>query len=54
MTKKYDAILIGAGVIGSPIAYEMAKMGYKTLNIDKLADAGEGPTAASCAIVRAH
>jgi sarcosine oxidase subunit beta len=54
MNKKYDAIIIGAGVIGSPIAYELAKMGYKTLNIDKLPDAGEGSTAASCAIVRAH
>jgi glycine/D-amino acid oxidase-like deaminating enzyme len=54
MNKKYDAIIIGAGVIGAPIAYELAKMGYKTLNIDKLADAGEGSTAASCAIVRAH
>ena len=54
MTKKYDAIIIGSGVIGAPIAYELTKMGYKTLNIDKLADAGEGSTAASCAIVRAH
>ena len=50
MNKKYDAIIIGAGVIGSPIAYELARMGYKTLNIDKLSDAGEGSTAASCAI----
>ena len=40
--KTYDAIIIGAGVIGSPIAYELAKKGYKTLNVDKLADAGEG------------
>ena len=54
MSKKYDAIIIGAGIIGAPIAYELAKMGYKTINIDKLADAGEGSTAASCAIVRAH
>ena len=54
MTKKYDAIIIGAGVIGSPIAYELSKMGYKTLTVDKLADAGEGSTAGSCAIVRAH
>lgn len=54
MNKKYDAIIIGAGVIGCPIAYELAKMGYKTLNVDKLADAGEGSTAGSCAIVRAH
>ncbi len=54
MTKKYDAIIIGAGVIGAPIAYELSKMGYKTLNVDKLPDAGEGSTAGSCAIVRAH
>jgi sarcosine oxidase subunit beta len=54
MKKKYDAIIIGAGVIGTPIAYELAKMGYKILNIDKLSDAGEGSTAGSCAIVRAH
>ena len=54
MTKTYDAIIIGAGVIGCPIAYELSKMGYKTLNVDKLPDAGEGSTAGSCAIVRAH
>jgi sarcosine oxidase subunit beta len=54
MNKNYDAIIIGAGVIGCPIAYELAKMGYKTLNIDKLAGPGSGSTAGSCAIVRAH
>ncbi|MDM8540229.1 FAD-dependent oxidoreductase [Desulfococcaceae bacterium HSG9] len=54
MNKKYDAIIIGAGVIGSPIAYELSKMGYKTLTVDKLSDAGEGSTAGSCAIIRAH
>ena len=53
MDMKYDAIIIGAGIIGSPIAYELCSMGYKTLNIDKLPDAGSGSTAASCAIVRA-
>ena len=52
--KKYDAIIIGTGVIGAPIAYELCKMGYKTLSVDKLPDAGEGSTAGSCAIVRAH
>ena len=54
MNKKYDAIIIGAGIIGCPIAYELSKMGYKTLNVDKMPDAGEGSTAGSCAIVRAH
>lgn len=54
MNKKYDAIIVGAGVIGAPIAYELSKKGYKTLTVDKLPDAGEGSTAGSCAIVRAH
>ena len=54
MNKKYDAIIIGAGVIGAPIAYELSQKGYKTLTVDKLPDAGEGSTAGSCAIVRAH
>ena len=54
MAKQYDAIIIGAGVIGAPIAYELAKKGYKTLTVDKLSDAGLGSTAASCAIIRAH
>jgi len=54
MTEKFDAIIIGAGIIGAPLAYELAQKGYKTLNVDKLHDAGEGSTAASCAIVRAH
>src|SRR5690349_19675056 len=54
MSRKADAVIIGAGVIGSNIAYELARKGYKTLNIDKLPAAGYGPTSASCAIVRAH
>ena len=54
MTKKADAIIIGAGVIGSSVAFELAKRGYKTLNIDKLPTSGYGSTSNSCAIVRAH
>lgn len=49
-----DAIIIGAGVIGCSTAFELAKRGYKTLNIDKNNDAGAGSTINSCAIVRAH
>ncbi len=52
--KSYDAIIIGAGIIGNCIAFELAKKGYKTLNVDKLGGSGFGSTAASCAIVRAH
>ncbi len=50
----YDAIIIGAGVIGSNLGFEMAKVGYRTLNIDKLPTSGYGSTANSCAIVRVH
>ena len=54
MTRRFDAIIIGAGVIGAATAYELCKRGYKTLNIDKLPASGYGPTSNSCAIVRAH
>ena len=50
----YDAIIIGAGVIGACTAFEMAKQGYKTLNIDKGPEAGYGSTSGSCAIVRTY
>jgi sarcosine oxidase subunit beta len=50
----YDAIIIGAGIIGANLGFEMSKAGYKTLNIDKLPAAGYGSTANSCAIVRTH
>lgn len=54
MTKKYDAIIIGSGIIGCCTAFELAKRGYKTLNIDKLPSAGFGSTSATCAIIRFH
>ena len=56
MTKnqKYDAIIIGSGVIGAAIAFELVKKGWKTLNIDKLPAAGAGSTINTCANVRYH
>ena len=36
MSEKYDAVIIGTGIIGSPIGFELAKKGWKTLNIDTL------------------
>ena len=54
MKRSADAIIIGAGVIGAAVAFELAKRGYKTLNVDKLPAAGYGPTSNSCSIVRAH
>jgi sarcosine oxidase subunit beta len=36
MEKKYDAIVIGAGIIGACTGFELAKKGLKVLNVDKL------------------
>ena len=51
MVETADAIIIGAGVIGAAVAFEMAKSGYKTLTIDRNAQAGHGSTAGSCAMM---
>jgi sarcosine oxidase subunit beta len=52
--QNYDAIIIGAGVIGTAIAYELSKKGRSTLNIDKLPASGYGSTSNSCAIIRLY
>ena len=52
MSKTYDAIIIGAGIIGCCIAYEMSKKRHRTLNIDFQSAAGGGSTANSCGNVR--
>ncbi len=54
MKKAYDAVIIGAGIIGAATGFELAKRGWKTLNLDKLPAAGYGSTGASCAIIRTH
>ncbi|HBS48968.1 MAG TPA: FAD-dependent oxidoreductase [Rhodobacteraceae bacterium] len=54
MTQTADAIIIGTGVIGAALAYEMAKAGWRTLSLDRNSQTGHGSTAGSCAIVRMH
>ena len=54
MTRTADAIIIGTGVIGAAVAYEMAKAGWKTLSVDRNTQIGHGSTAGSCAIIRMH
>ena len=54
MAATADAIVIGTGVIGTAVAYELAKMGWSTLSLDRNAQVGHGSTAASCAIIRMH
>ena len=54
MEKNYDVIIVGAGVIGNAIAFELSKKGYRTLNIDRNPSSGYGSTSASCTIIRVH
>ena len=54
MESKFDAIIIGSGVIGAAVSFELSKKGWKTLNIDRNSAAGYGSTSASCAIIRVH
>ncbi|MEX2628446.1 MAG: FAD-dependent oxidoreductase [Tistlia sp.] len=54
MTESYDAIVVGAGVIGAAVGLELARKGWRTLNLDRLPTAGYGSTSGSCAIIRTH
>ncbi len=53
-SKNYDAVIIGTGIIGNCISYELAQKGFKTLSVDRLSGSGFGSTAASCAIIRLY
>jgi sarcosine oxidase subunit beta len=52
MSKSYDAVVIGAGVIGAATALALARDGRRVLCVDKLPAAGYGSTSGSCAIIR--
>ncbi|MFI6820098.1 NAD(P)/FAD-dependent oxidoreductase [Micromonospora sp. NPDC050187] len=47
-----DVVVIGAGVIGSSIALELARAGHRVIVLDRTPGAGQGSTSASSAIVR--
>lgn len=47
-----DVLVVGAGVIGSSTALELAKTGRDVLVVDKAGGAGHGSTSASSAIIR--
>ena len=47
-----DAIVVGAGVMGSAIALELARAGRSVVVVDKSGGAGFGSTSASSAIIR--
>jgi len=54
MAETADALIIGTGVIGSALAFELAKRGLKTLSLDRNRQVGHGSTAGSCAVIRTH
>lgn len=49
-----DVVVIGAGVIGTSIALELARGGREVLVVDRAGDVGHGSTSASSGIVRFH
>ncbi|HVV75669.1 MAG TPA: FAD-dependent oxidoreductase [Mycobacteriales bacterium] len=51
---QFDAIVVGAGVIGSSVAFELAKSGRSVLCVDAGNGPGQGSTSASSANIRFH
>ncbi|GAB3164965.1 FAD-binding oxidoreductase [Amycolatopsis stemonae] len=47
-----DAVVVGAGVIGSAIALELARTARRVVVVDRASGAGQGSTSASSAVVR--
>lgn len=54
MSPTTDAIIIGTGVIGAAVAFELSKRGYRTISVDRNTQIGHGSTAGSCACIRMH
>lgn len=52
--RTYDAVIVGAGVIGASIALALSRAGWRTLNIDREGMPGHGSTSASAGILRVH
>jgi glycine/D-amino acid oxidase-like deaminating enzyme len=52
MRRVSEAVVIGAGVIGGAIAFELAKRGFGVVVVDKAGAPGHGSTSSSSAIVR--
>ena len=53
MNQTYDAIVIGAGVIGASVAYNLSQRGLKVLILERQT-VGAGATGASSGLVRMH
>lgn len=51
--KTYDAVVIGAGSVGVPLAYRLAVRGLSVAVVDKLASVGQGQNKAAIGGIRA-
>lgn len=54
MSNSYDVIVIGAGVIGSSVAYHLARFGAKRVLVLERSQIGAGTTSQSSGILRTH
>jgi sarcosine oxidase subunit beta len=54
VTRARDAVVIGGGVIGASVAYELTKLGLQVTTVEKLGDVGAGSTSSSSAVIRFH
>jgi glycine/D-amino acid oxidase-like deaminating enzyme len=54
MSETFDAIVVGAGVVGASTAFHLAKLGGLKVCVVERGQACTGGTAKSCAIVRTH
>lgn len=52
MANGYDAVIVGAGIFGCGIAFELSRRGFSTCNVDMHAAPGYGSTSSSGAILR--
>jgi glycine/D-amino acid oxidase-like deaminating enzyme len=52
VTLTADVVVVGAGVIGASIAFEIAKEGLSVAVVDKASGPGQGSTSASSAVIR--
>ena len=54
MSDTFDAVVIGAGIIGAATALGLARKGRKVICLDSLPASGYGSTSGSCAIIRPY
>lgn len=52
-SRAFDVIIVGAGSVGTPLAWQLAAAGLKTLVIDQFASVGQGSNKAAIGGIRA-